>query len=470
MKKLLLAVTAAVMLTGCGSASNTASAKTPTPAVETASTENRNELHTMEFPNTGFSFTVPIDLRGTKGMIAMPTDRGEYEIGSGVVWGSLQYLAHTTEEYNEYQKKCAEAKEDDSRLDPADVEMIETFMRPMLPMFLVIGVNGNRVFEDISADFLLDKADRYGSASEIGENNGYKYYFLPMNLDHSEVRETFDLFPDDLKKEYTELVHDFQSHPEYFSLSGPTASFAYAKPGTTVKFEAKDLDGNTVKSEELFARNAYTMVCIWRTWCQSCVKEFPAVQALAQEYGEKGIGVVTFCADASQPEIIEQAKAIVSQYGFTADLAASEQINAALPWDATPYTYFVDREGKVAAVPIIGAEPEKYRSTMEALLSSSETPASSEPAASNTEKEHTYSVQVTDQNGDPVKGAVVSFCSDLSCNVAETNENGIATFTGPVYPYHVQFIQVPSGYSFDKEFAASMDDDSSTVTVKIQKE
>ena len=38
-------------------------------------------------------------------------------------------------------------------------------------------------------------------------------------------------------------------------------------------FEGKDLDGNTVKSSELFAKNAVTVVNFWFTTCNPCVGE-----------------------------------------------------------------------------------------------------------------------------------------------------------------------------------------------------
>ena len=37
-------------------------------------------------------------------------------------------------------------------------------------------------------------------------------------------------------------------------------------------FEGKDLDGNTVKSDELFSGNTVTVVYFWFTTCNPCVK------------------------------------------------------------------------------------------------------------------------------------------------------------------------------------------------------
>ena len=62
-------------------------------------------------------------------------------------------------------------------------------------------------------------------------------------------------------------------------------------------FEGKDLDGNTVKSSELFAKNAVTVVNFWFTTCNPCVGELAELDALNKELAEKGgalIGVNTF--------------------------------------------------------------------------------------------------------------------------------------------------------------------------------
>ena len=62
-------------------------------------------------------------------------------------------------------------------------------------------------------------------------------------------------------------------------------------------FEGKDLDGNMVKSDELFSGNAVTVVNFWFTTCNPCVGELAELDALNKELAEKGgalIGVNTF--------------------------------------------------------------------------------------------------------------------------------------------------------------------------------
>ena len=65
-------------------------------------------------------------------------------------------------------------------------------------------------------------------------------------------------------------------------------------------FEGKDLDGNEVKSDELFSANAVTVVNFWFTTCSPCVGELGELDALNKELADKGgalIGVNAFTLD-----------------------------------------------------------------------------------------------------------------------------------------------------------------------------
>ena len=63
-----------------------------------------------------------------------------------------------------------------------------------------------------------------------------------------------------------------------------------------------------------------------------------------------------------------------------------------------------------------------------------------------------YIIHVVDQNGAPVAGAVVNFCTDTACVPSEADENGLITFDGAPDRYHMQLIDLPEGYSSDEDF------------------
>ena len=154
------------------------------------------------------------------------------------------------------------------------------------------------------------------------------------------------------------------------SMSVPAGSDMTTPPddGSMQKFpafEGKDLDGNTVKSSELFAKNAVTVVNFWFTTCNPCVGELGELDALNKELAEKGgalIGVNTFTLDGDEAAISE-AKDVLAKKGatyqnvyFASDGEAGKFTTNIF---AYPTTYVVDRNGNIVGDPIVGAITEK---------------------------------------------------------------------------------------------------------------
>ncbi len=135
-------------------------------------------------------------------------------------------------------------------------------------------------------------------------------------------------------------------------------------------FEGKDLDGNEVKSSELFAGNAVTVVNFWFTTCGPCVGELSELDALNKELEGKGgalIGVNAFTLDGNENEIAE-AKDVLAKNGaayqnvyFASD---SEAGKFTMNIYAYPTTYVVDRNGNLVGDPIVGAITEKKQKKM----------------------------------------------------------------------------------------------------------
>ena len=130
-------------------------------------------------------------------------------------------------------------------------------------------------------------------------------------------------------------------------------------------FEGKDLDGNTVKSSELFAKNAVTVVNFWFTTCNPCVGELGELDALNKELAEKGgalIGVNTFTLDGDESAIAE-AKDVLAKKGATYQNVYFDSDGEAGKFTtnifAYPTTYVVDRNGNIVGDPIVGAITEK---------------------------------------------------------------------------------------------------------------
>ena len=140
-------------------------------------------------------------------------------------------------------------------------------------------------------------------------------------------------------------------------------------------FEGKDLDGNEVKSDELFSANAVTVVNFWFTTCSPCVGELGELDALNKELADKGgalIGVNAFTLDGDETAIAD-AKDVLAKKGATYQNVYFDSSSPAGTFTsnifAFPTTYVVDRNGNIVGEPIVGAITEKNQAeTLQSLI------------------------------------------------------------------------------------------------------
>ena len=170
----------------------------------------------------------------------------------------------------------------------------------------------------------------------------------------------------ELEEKYPEIVQ--QSVDGDMSMPAGSDTSTPPDDGSMQKFpafEGKDLDGNTVKSDELFSGNAVTVVNFWFTTCNPCVGELAELDALNKELAEKGgslIGVNTFTLDGDEAAISE-AKDVLAKKGATYQNVYFDSDGEAGKFAANifayPTTYVVDRNGNIVGDPIVGAITEK---------------------------------------------------------------------------------------------------------------
>ena len=180
----------------------------------------------------------------------------------------------------------------------------------------------------------------------------------------------------ELEEKYPEIMQKSMDG----DMSMPAGSDTSTPPddGSVQKFpafEGKDLDGNTVKSDELFSGNAVTVVNFWFTTCNPCVGELAELDALNEELAEKGgslIGVNTFTLDGDEAAISE-AKDVLAKKGATYQNVYFDSDSEAGKFTANifayPTTYVIDRNGNIVGEPIVGAITEKKQAeTLQKLI------------------------------------------------------------------------------------------------------
>ena len=180
----------------------------------------------------------------------------------------------------------------------------------------------------------------------------------------------------ELEEKYPEIVQKSMDG----DMSMPAGSDTSTPPddGSMQKFpafEGKDLNGNTVKSDELFSGNTVTVVNFWFTTCNPCVGELSELDALNKELAKKGgalIGVNTFTLDGDEAAISE-AKDVLAKKGVTYQNVYFDSDGEAGKFTtnifAYPTTYVVDRNGNIVGDPIVGAITEKKQAeTLQKLI------------------------------------------------------------------------------------------------------
>ena len=212
-------------------------------------------------------------------------------------------------------------------------------------------------------DFLLDTVE---AAKEQFTDKEYEW-LKESTTEISNIENKLT----ELEKKYPEIMQKSMdgdmSMPAVDNMSMPSnqsGADKMAEQGSMQKFpafEGKDLDGNTVKSEELFSGNAVTVVNFWFTTCNPCVGELADLDALNKELAEKGgslIGVNTFTLDGDKAAIAD-AKDVLMKKGATYQNVYFDSDGEAGKFTtnifAYPTTYVVDRSGNIVGEPIIGA-------------------------------------------------------------------------------------------------------------------
>ena len=212
-------------------------------------------------------------------------------------------------------------------------------------------------------DFLLDTVE---AAKEQFTDKEYEW-LKESTTEISNIENKLT----ELEKKYPEImqksIDSDMSMPAVDNMSMPSNQSGADKmdeQGSMQKFpafEGKDLDGNTVKSEELFSGNAVTVVNFWFTTCNPCVGELAELDALNKELAEKGgslIGVNTFTLDGDKAAIAD-AKDVLMKKGATYQNVYFDSDGEAGKFTtnifAYPTTYVVDRNGNIVGEPIVGA-------------------------------------------------------------------------------------------------------------------
>ena len=144
-------------------------------------------------------------------------------------------------------------------------------------------------------------------------------------------------------------------------------------PAEPLVFEGQDLDGNAVTSD-IFSQSKLTMINVWATYCNPCLREMPDLGELAGEYDTADfqlIGIVSDVQENGSEDKLEKAVSLVEKTGADyPHLLLNESLYSALVVNVSgvPTTFFVDENGVVLGAVAGSYEKSVWKEIIDGLL------------------------------------------------------------------------------------------------------
>ena len=386
------------------------------------------------FEENGFTLTLPEEFseENLKGMLSA---RDFGEIDDGLYYANFIYMAISEEELSAILEKG------EDELTEADKDLIRSKQGTLA---VVYGINYTQISEENLA-IQESLAGRVTELATVGDIVFYRY----NTEDYEETKEYLAGIAPAYQEEYRNLqaaFFDALKTAEYYTPINRGKELV----GTVISFETTDLDGNPVRSEDIFKEHEVTMVNLWATWCINCINEMTELGEMAERLAGKNVAVVGICQDAD--EELDTCIEVLKEHNVNyLNLMPFDDLEEVFGWTGSlPTSYFFDSNGTLMCEGFKGAPNtmDAYEEIINSILSG-EAVEMEEPDTPHTAPngEGVYRVVVSDTDGDLVKGATIQFCSDTTCIMGKTDENGVAVFEmeeGPIYTVHV--LKVPEGY------------------------
>ena len=145
------------------------------------------------------------------------------------------------------------------------------------------------------------------------------------------------------------------------------------------RFRAKTTSGESFNNDSL--KGKVVLLEFWTTWCQYCHQEEPLVEAINQEFADKGLIVLAI-------DVAESKKAVkkyLEQHPRACRIVLTEDTNLAAMYQANSYPIYVviNRDGNIAGEQR-GAAREK---ALRRLLASADMEAPGNPDGDNADKD-----------------------------------------------------------------------------------
>ena len=301
----------------------------------TAHMEKAAETEEKTFEKAGITVDYPLALDGAKGTV---------ELNEKAVTMPECYLLEAY--YTAMPAEDIEALTEKFNDGTITQEEYDNYISRVSELGFFIAINGQ--LSDIeSLAELVDKAE------ELEQQDGLNCYYVDL---------TTEDFPEGWEETYREEAKELSAKiPEMLKAA------RFVKPanpwlGKKIEFTAEDADGKTWTSAELFARNRYTMMNIWGTWCGPCVGELGELARIHQQLEKKDCGLLGLEYEYNyDADTLQEGKDLLAENGATyPNVLVNDDMTFMNEITGVPTSFFVDSEGTVVGGPVAGANIEAY--------------------------------------------------------------------------------------------------------------
>ncbi|WP_066504573.1 TlpA family protein disulfide reductase [Abyssisolibacter fermentans] len=186
---------------------------------------------------------------------------------------------------------------------------------------------------------------------KLGEKGEYVFYFSYDEMNGEGLKdEEKDVF-NEMHSEIEDLENTLEIFEPYkFDL------------GYIGDFKAKDFQGNSIDKTS-FENYKLTMVNVWGTGCNPCIREMPELEELYKEMKEQGVNIVGIVSDATNEKNEKNARKIIERTGVTySNIIPDEVLKKGLLNQVIgfPTTVFFDSKGNIIGKEIVGAASKEY--------------------------------------------------------------------------------------------------------------
>ena len=225
-------------------------------------------------------------------------------------------------------------------------------------MATIAGTTGT--WEDVASFYELTDAEPI----KVGEADNFTFYYIP-NRDEAFLERLGETYAADFlaaQQDYLDALKDAR-----FS---PVADKIAAMVGSKISFVGQDLEGNTLRSEDLFAENEITMINVWGTWCHACMGEMAELAEIHERLREKNCGIVGLEMEFDYDgETLDYARQALKEFGTNyPNVLCNDDMDFMNILGSYPTSIFVDKDGTILDVPIEDAAPNLYEPQVDFLL------------------------------------------------------------------------------------------------------